>query len=40
MHEFESEIIMNDVLKHNGELVNVNGHNIHIYARNYSILSN
>lgn len=24
---------MNDVLKHNGELVNVNGYNIHIYRQ-------
>lgn len=31
--EVESEVIMNDVLKHNGELVNVNGHNIHIYRQ-------
>ena len=29
--EFVSEIIMNDVLKYNGDLVNVNGHNIHIF---------
>lgn len=31
--EFESEIVMDDVLKHNGELVNVNGHSIHIYRQ-------
>lgn len=24
---------MNDILKHNGELVNINGHNIHIYRQ-------
>lgn len=31
--EFVSEIIMNDVLKYNGDLVNVNGHNIHIFRQ-------
>ena len=31
--EFESEIFMKRILECNGELVNVNGYNIHVYRQ-------